>query len=169
MDKELILFDFSKPEAAASWGPIDDRVMGGVSSSTFLYEDLSGALFTGEVSMDHGGGFASVRSGHLDLDLCDFQGLAISFLGDGNSYKLSVVTEPRFDSVVYRAVFKTEPGNWEEVKIPFQQFIPTFRGKTVKEAPTLDPASIVSVGLLISQGQEGPFSLKVSSIKAYHQ
>ena len=104
MDEELILFDFSNPEAAASWGSIDDQVMGGDSSSTILYEDASGALFTGEVSLEHGGGFASVRSGHLELDLSDFKGLAISFMGDGNSYKLSVVTEPRFDSVVYRAV-----------------------------------------------------------------
>ena len=71
MDKQLTLFDFSSPQAAASWGPIDDRVMGGISNSTFLYKDSSGALFSGEVSMEHGGGFASVRSGHLDLELTE--------------------------------------------------------------------------------------------------
>ena len=167
MDRELILFDFTKPETAASWGPIDDRVMGGVSTSTFLYEDSAGALFAGEVSMDHGGGFASVRSGHLDLDLTGFEGLAISFMGDGNSYKLSIVTEPRYDSVVYRAVFNTRAGVWAEARIPFEKFVPTFRGHTVSAAPDLEPANIVAVGLLISQRQEGMFRLKVSTIKAY--
>ena len=167
MNKELILFDFSSPKAAASWSPIDDRIMGGVSSSTFLYEDASGAIFSGEVSLEHGGGFASVRSGHLDLDLSDFQGLAILFMGDGNSYKLSLTTKPRFDSVVYRAVFKTVSGNWKELRIPFQQFVPTFRGEAVAGAPDLDPSGIVTLGLLISQLQKGPFRLKVSSIKAY--
>ncbi|MDF1526326.1 MAG: CIA30 family protein [bacterium] len=169
MDKLLTLFDFSSPEAAASWGSIDDRVMGGVSNSAFLYEDSSGALFTGEVSMEHGGGFASVRSGHLDFDLSDYQGLAISFMGDGNSYKLSVTTEPRFDSVIYRAIFNTKPGVWEELKIPFGRFVPTFRGEIVPGAPELDPSPIVALGLLISQRQKGPFRLKVSFIKAYRQ
>lgn len=167
MDKQLTLFDFSSPEATASWGPIDDRVMGGISSSSFLYEDPSGALFSGDVSMEHGGGFASVRSGHLDLDLSDYQGLAILIMGDGHSYKLSLTTEPRFDSVIYRAVFDTKPGTWEELKIPFHQFVPTFRGEIVPEAPELDPSCIVALGLLISQRQKGPFRLKVSFIKAY--
>ena len=167
MGKLIMLFDFSSPEVAASWGPIDDRVMGGVSSSSFLYEDPSGALFTGEVSMEHGGGFASVRSGRLDLDLSGYQGLAITYMGDGKSYKLSVTTEPRFDSVIYRAVFDTRPGTWEEQKIPFNQFIPTFRGEIVPEAPELDPSHIVALGLLISQRQKGPFQIKVSFIKAY--
>ena len=167
MDKLLTLFDFGSAAAAARWGPIDDRVMGGVSNSTFLYEDSSGALFTGEVSMEHGGGFASVRSGHLDLDLSGYQGLIIIFMGDGKSYKLSVTTEPRFDSVVYRTVFNTRPGIWEELKIPFNRFVPTFRGEVVSQAPELDPSRIVALGLLISQRQKGPFLLKVSSIKAY--
>ncbi len=169
MDKQLTLFDFSSPKAAASWGSIDDRVMGGVSKSTFVYEDSSGALFSGEVSMEHGGGFASVHSGHLDLDLSDFHGLAIFFMGDGNSYKLSVTTEPRFDSVVYRAVFSTEQGSWKELKIPFNRFVPTFRGEVVPGAPILDPSCIVTLGLLISQHQKGSFRLKVSFIKAYCQ
>lgn len=167
MSKLITLFDFSSPETAASWGPIDDRVMGGVSSSSFIYEDSSGALFTGEVSMEHGGGFASVRSGHLDLDLSDYQGLAMACMGDGKSYKLSVTTEPRYGSVIYRAVFDTRPGTWEELKIPFNRFIPTFRGQIVPEAPELDPSNIVALGLLISQRQKGPFRLKVSFIKAY--
>ena len=167
MDKQLTFFDFSSPKAAASWGPIDDRVMGGVSNSTFLYKDSSGALFAGEVSMEHGGGFASVRSGHLDLELSDYQGLAITCMGDGKSYKLSVTTEPRFDSVIYRTVFDTKPGIWEELKIPFGRFIPTFHGEIVSEAPELDPSHIVALGLLISQRQKGSFRLKVSSIKTY--
>lgn len=167
MDKEITLFDFSVPEAAASWGPTDDRIMGGISNCTFLHEDSAGALFSGEVSIQHGGGFASVRSGHLDLDLSDYTGLVLYFMGDGKSYKLSVVTEPRFDSVVYRAAFGTEPGRWEEARIPFEQFIPTFRGQVVSAAPRLNPLKIISVGLLISQRQEGIFRLKVSSIKAY--
>ena len=167
MGRLITLFDFSSPGTAASWGPIGDRVMGGISDSSFIYEDTSGALFTGEVSMQHGGGFSSVRSGHLDLDLSGYQGLAITFMGDGKSYKLSVTTEPRFDSVIYRAVFDTRAGTWEELKIPFNQFIPTFRGEIVPEAPELDPSNIVALGLLISQRQKGPFQLKVSFIKAY--
>ena len=57
---ELVLFDFSQPDELP-WLPIDDAVMGGVSHSEMRIED-GRAVFAGVVSLDFGGGFASVRS-----------------------------------------------------------------------------------------------------------
>ena len=44
------------------WHPIDDVVMGGVSQSALQPYSRSVACFGGVVSLEHGGGFASVRT-----------------------------------------------------------------------------------------------------------
>ncbi len=55
-----IVFDFRQTiDLSQTWGAVDDVVMGGVSESG-LMKTIEGALFTGNVSTDNSGGFASV-------------------------------------------------------------------------------------------------------------
>ena len=162
----MILFDFSNPDVAEMFHPIGDRVMGGVSTGALIFEEKC-AVFTGEVSFENHGGFASVRSASGAWDLGPFQGIELEVLGDDRVYKLSLTTEPRYDSVVYRARFTPGPDGWTTVRIPFGDFLPTFRGETVPDAPPLDPSAITSFGFLISDRQEGRFQLKIRTMKAY--
>jgi hypothetical protein len=164
---EILIFDFRQTPWVESWGPIDDRVMGGISQSRFITSGSESAVFSGSVSFEHHGGFASVRSEPGNYDLSDFYGIVLRVKGDGKTYKLSLTTEPRYDSVVYRARFATESGRWTETMIPFEEFSPTFRGNVVSEAPDLDPSSITTFGFLISDRQEGAFRLEIQWIKAY--
>ena len=69
--------------------------------------------------------------------------------------------------ILYRAVFDTTPGEWQVVDIPFGRFIPTFRGRIVRDAPALDLSRVTSFGLMISDNQAGPFTLEVQWIDAY--
>ena len=162
----MLLFDFSNPDTASLFHPIGDRVMGGISAGALVFEE-SCAVFAGEVSFENQGGFASVRSGIGSWDLSAFKGVDVDVLGDGKTYKLSLTTDPRYESVVYRARFETTAGRWTTVRIPFTDFSPTFRGETVPGAPPLDPSRINTLGFLISDRQEGPFRLAIKSIKAY--
>ena len=50
--------------------------------------------------------------------------------------------------------------------MPFKGFVPTFRGRVLTDVPPLNPAGVVSVGLLISDKQEGPFKLELAWIRA---
>ena len=76
------------PRRIAAWTPLNDTVMGGVSSSRVIEHD--GVLrFTGEVSLEHNGGFASMQT-DVDLDLHDATGLTLRVRGDGQRYKLGV-------------------------------------------------------------------------------
>jgi hypothetical protein len=74
-------------------------------------------------------------------------------------------TDDAFDGVQYQARFASQSGEWQDIRLPINEFQPTFRGCTV-QAPTLDPARIRIFGLLISDRQAGPFRLMVESIKA---
>jgi len=163
----LLLIDFRTPESLESWGSIDDQVMGGVSRSGFTQSGSGAAVFSGNVSFEHHGGFASVRSIPGTYDLSIYSGLEIHVSGDGKSYKLSLTTDPRFESITYRARFETQSEKWKTIRIPFDKFQPTFRGQIVPDAPPLDPGSIRTFGLLISDRQKGEFRLEVKWIKAY--
>jgi monofunctional biosynthetic peptidoglycan transglycosylase len=160
------VFDFSDERAAAEWFAIGDQVMGGVSSGGLRHEGQWG-VFEGEVSLENGGGFFSVRSQPQRRDLSEFAGLAARVRGDGQRYKLRLKTDDRFDGIVYQALIEPPAGKWTTLEVPFTDFGAVFRGRPVPDAPPLDPARVQAVGLLISDGQAGPFRLEIAWLEAY--
>jgi monofunctional biosynthetic peptidoglycan transglycosylase len=169
MAEEKILYDFSDPQATAGWRAIHDVVMGGISSGGMEITEDGSMLFEGVVSLENNGGFASIRSESRKWDLGAYDGIVIRFRGDGKSYKLNLKTDSAFDGIMYRVSFDTKEGEWQELRFPFTEFMATFRGRAVPEAPPLDPARIASVGFLISDKQEGPFRLELGWIGAYQE
>jgi monofunctional biosynthetic peptidoglycan transglycosylase len=162
---ERTLFDFRNAATMGAWQVVNDEVMGGVSAGRF--RPAGGvAVFEGEVSLENNGGFASVRSLPARHDLAGCDALVIRVRGDGRRYKFTARMDPGFDGAVYQAGFTTRAGEWEEHRLPLKQFVPTFRGRVLPGEPPLDPAGVVSVGVLISDKQEGPFRLEIAWIKA---
>ena len=162
----MMLFNLTDPLVIGQFHSIGDVVMGGVSTGSLNYEGGC-AVFSGEISFKNQGGFASIRSETGSWDLSAFQGIELDVHGDGKTYKMSLTTDPRYDSVVYRARFNPPRDRWSTVSLAFQEFLPTFRGDSVPEAPDLDPSRINTFGFLISDRQEGKFQLMIKSIKAY--
>lgn len=159
------LFDFSNATNAPAWQVVNDGVMGGMSTSSFSLTNSLG-VFRGEVSLENNGGFASVRSSPARHNLAGLDAFVVLARGDGKRYKFTVRTGTGFDTPIYQCVFTTKRGEWEEHRLPFKDFVPTFRGRVLTSEPALDPAGIVSVGFLISDKQEGPFKLELAWIKA---
>lgn len=167
MAEEKTLYDFSDARAAAGWMTINDVVMGGVSSAAVETTDDGTLLFAGEVSLENNGGFASARSRPESWDLGAYSGVTMHFRGDGRRYKLNLKTDASFDGILYRVPFETREGERQTLRFAFSQFVATSRGRAVPEAPPLDPARIVSIGLLISDKQAGPFRLEIARLAAY--
>jgi NADH dehydrogenase [ubiquinone] 1 alpha subcomplex assembly factor 1 len=163
----MIIFDFNTEAECKSWSPINDVVMGGVSRSRFDFVGESIAEFSGTVSLENSGGFASIRSAPSSYDLRTYTGLLLRVRGDGKQYKINLKTEAALDGVQYQVVFNTEAGTWTEIRIPFSRFVPMVRGVQAYDSPPLDTASICSCGLLISDKQAGPFRVDVDWIGAY--
>jgi monofunctional biosynthetic peptidoglycan transglycosylase len=163
---DLVVFDFSDPQQTALWLPINDVVMGGVSLGTMMQHTATSALFSGIVSLEHGGGFASVRTLAAEYNLGGFAGLTVVARGDGKRYKLNLTTYGSADDVLFQARFGTMPDQWIAVTIPFQDFVPTFRGRPLPDHSPLNTNRIQTFGLMISEGQAGEFELEVGSIAA---
>jgi NADH dehydrogenase [ubiquinone] 1 alpha subcomplex assembly factor 1 len=160
-----VLFDFTQPDTRP-WPPIDDTVMGGVSQSEMRIEN-GRAVFAGVVSLDFGGGFASVRSNPGALDLSAFTGIEALLRGDGRRYKLVLKSDAGFDWVNWQAPFQTHCDERQMVRIPFQDLVPVYRGSRVSNAPPFDGRHIATFGFLISDKQAGPFRLEIERIVAY--
>lgn len=174
------LFDFAKADldVQAIWGALDDVVMGGVSESGMRKAD-SVALFTGNVSTANSGGFASVRTRNFEppFDLSGWDGIRLRVKGDGNRYKFILRNSSGWDSVAYYYSFDTVANEWLTVDVPFSQFIPTFRARTVDDAPPLNPAQICSLQFMLSKFEHdsglnphfspGEFQLAIAQITAY--
>jgi len=159
------LLDFDDGAELELWRPVDDVVMGGVSSSRFTASGAGIARFAGTVSLDRGGGFASVRTSLRDWDATGAGAFLLRVRGDGKTYKFTLRTGDSFDGVQYQARFTPAAGEWTEVRLPVTAFVPTFRGRTVPGAPTLDPARVRALGFMISDQQAGPFELLVDNIR----
>lgn len=163
MSRELFLFE--SIASVADWSAIDDVVMGGVSRSRLRHDAAGYAVFEGIVSLEHNGGFASVRSRPLDLGAPEAVTYLLEVQGDGKRYKLNLRTDDAFDGVNYQAAFEAPTGMWTWVRLPLSAFIPTFRGRSVPGAPRLDPARVRQIGLMIADRQAGAFTLAIRSIR----
>lgn len=162
---ERVLFDSSNRASASVWQIVNDGVMGGLSTSNFSVTN-GVAVFRGKVSLENYGGFASVRSSPAPQNLAELDAFVVRVRGDGRRYKFTVRTDAGFDTPIYQCAFTAKNGEWQEYRLPFKDFVPTFRGRVLTNEPPLDPAKVVSMGFLISDQQEGPFKLEVAWIKA---
>ncbi len=161
------LYDFTHQQTSGVWMIVNDGVIGGISESR-LSLNLQGFLvFEGRVSLDYGGGFASVRSILNRLDADPYDGILIRFKGDGKRYQLRLRQEDRMDGVAYSRHFETKTGEWEEVFLPFHSFQASYRGRGLPDYPKLDTSRISQLGLMISDKQEGNFRLEVQRIALY--
>ena len=151
-----------------NWYSVDDSVMGGVSAGTsqLTKDEL---LFLGEVSLENNGGFSSIRTSPLETNLQGHHGLKLLVMGDGKTYQFRIRTDANRDGVNYSHPFETQENEWIEVELPFSDFVPGYRGRIMSDYGLLNPSEIKTLGILISDKQEGPYKLRVKKISAYQK
>jgi ribosomal protein L19 len=159
----MTIIDFSRGDV--TWPHINDGVMGGISSGGMSAAE-GYATFQGTVSFENNGGFSSVRSQAVVHDLSAFEGLVLRVRGDGKRYGFRLKTDASFDGVSYQFQIQPPAGQWTEISAPFIDFIPVYRGRLVRNHPSLDPSRITTFGLIISR-QDGPFRIDIESVRAY--
>lgn len=162
----LVITDFTNASPDLGWRVVNDNVMGGRSDGGFRITD--GELyFTGRTNT-RGGGFSSIRSARHNVDLSLYAGIRVRVLGDGRRYTWRLTSDARYygRELAYWADFDTVAGELRDVSIPFERFVPRFRGSVLK-GPALDLSKIEGMGLMIYDNLDGPFSLKLQTIEAY--
>lgn len=159
------LLDFEGAKADEEWQTVNDSVMGGVSDGKFEITDAKTMKFHGTLSLENNGGFASVRTRGKMLGLEKGDVLVARVKGDGREYSLNLyLARPQF-AYSYRAPLKTKKGEWIEVKIPLEETVATFFGRTMKEAGPVNPREVNAIGFLLGDKKPGPFEMEIQWIK----
>lgn len=157
-----VIARFDRAEVSR-WSAFDDVIMGGVSASRMSSGSDSSGVFAGEVSLENDGGFASVRSSPRDWPFADARGIALRVRGDGHAYKVNARTDEGFAGGSWQGAFQTRRDEWMTVRLAFADFVPRLRGRTIDAGP-LPQADVRTLGLLITDKQQGPFRLEVEWI-----
>lgn len=162
----LLLTDFTVNTADLGWYVVNDNVMGGRSKGDF--EIAPGELiFSGRTNTD-GGGFSSIRTQAVEVDLSRRDGIRLRVKGDGRRYTWRLTTDARWRGrqIAYWADFATRDDVWQTVSIPFSNFVPRMRGYRL-DGPPLDLRNITGMGLMIYDKEDGPFELRLALVGAY--
>lgn len=160
------LYDFAAATSTVGWSVVNDTVMGGVSTGQLAITD--GVLvFTGELSLDNNGGFASVRSPLIDpqqaADWADRIGPRIQAEGDGRTWTVEVRTDA-FDGG-WISTLTTTADSPTDVTLPWASFEPVTRFLDPRDADgPLDPSRVASIAFYLVDGVEAPFRLGIRSI-----
>ena len=80
--------------------------------------------------------------------------------------KLSAQLFPLFPKETRKIRLEIYKNNtWQEIELPFASFWPNWRGRKLN-APPISSSDITALGIMIYDGQNGPFRLEVDWIKA---
>lgn len=150
------------------WDSLGDQVMGGQSDGALVHSAEGVGLFQGTVRLDNGGGFASVKADLPEpVDASQWTGIELLAKGDGKTYKIGLRNSTNRRTIVYQHAFTPGTEEWSRIRLPFSEFIPTWRGKTLTDEVALNLSHLASVSLFVSGRQVGEFQLKMQDWALY--
>lgn len=157
--------DFGKADMAQQWRAVNDGVMGGLSSGGPSFED-NHMVFEGVINTN-GGGFSSLRSAVEHGALADASGIMLRIKSDGRGYKVTFRTDRAYRSrlISFQAPLPATPrGEWADVTVPLDALSGSIFGRPVTGA-VFDRTRVREMGIILADGQDGPFRLEVDWIK----
>ena len=166
-NEDNILLNASIMQTEDKWRIVNDGVMGGLSSSKVFVDGDSKIIFSGNVSLELYGGFASLRSTVKDYNFEKFSGIEIKIKGDGKRYSISMKETTYFNGYFYTSSFETKKDEWIVVQIPFNQLKLHYFGKETNSSKKIPLASIKEISLLIGDKQAGEFKAEIDYIMLY--
>ncbi len=158
----LLLFDFSSSSNWSVWEIENDVVMGGKSSSQLSRSDEGNAVFTGYVSLENNGGFASMQYHFTPKDISGHEKAVIRLKGDGKEYQFRIKARLN-ENASYIHTFKTS-GEWQTIEIPLNKMEPTYRGNKLNQ-PNFNANKIQEIRFLIGNKKAENFRLEIDKIE----
>ncbi|MEX0982047.1 MAG: CIA30 family protein [Bacteroidales bacterium] len=155
------IYDFSADSDMGDWYIVDDVVMGGRSDGQMKLSDEGNAIFEGRVSLENNGGFSSVRYRPDKISSERYAAFMVRLKGDTRNYQFRVRSRlNEYQSYVYE--FETN-GDWQIIRIPFNEMYPSFRGMRLK-LPNYPGKQLQECSFLISNKKNENFRLEIDKI-----
>ncbi len=158
------LADFESDDANRRWLVVNDDVMGGQSLGRLSF-DGGTMVFEGEINTD-GGGFSSLRLPLEPATLVDHDRIVFRARPDERAYMVTFDDDlpSRDRRVSHRAPIEFEAGGtWQTVSVSFDDLFPAVFGRPIDDLPFRKDLA-TRMGLMISDGVDGPFRLEIDWI-----
>ncbi len=162
MFTSITVIDFNKNSELKDWYLLNDTVMGGRSSSEFKINDEGHAQFSGYVTTENNGGFASVRYDCAIKNVKEYEHITLRLKGDGKKYQLRF-KEDRNQEYSHVYDFKTS-GEWETIVIPIHEMSSYYRGRNL-DIPNFSANTVRELSILIGNKKNENFHLEIDEIK----
>jgi NADH dehydrogenase [ubiquinone] 1 alpha subcomplex assembly factor 1 len=160
--KSLLLFNFGSSSDWSVWEIENDVVMGGISTSQLSRSEEGNAVFTGKVSLENNGGFASMQYHFSPKNITGYTKAVIRLKGDGKDYQFRIKADLK-ERADYIYTFKTT-GEWQNIEIPLNQMEPSYRGDKLRQ-PNFNADQIQEIRFLIGNGRTEKFKLEIDKIE----
>ena len=151
------------------WVIVNDGVMGGRSNGAVAFADAA-MQFTGDV-VTAGGGFTSVRLPLAGEELTGSESLVLRVRADERSYGLTLADSAQAGrrAISHGAGLTTDgptdADGWQTTELSYEELQPSVFGQSL-DAPPFEPDLAIEIGIIISDGIDGPFALEVDWIDA---
>ncbi len=166
---ERVLWSAPAPTATSVWVGLHDQVMGGRSEGSVQpqagsHSTPAHVLFSGQISRDNGGGFASYRMRlSAPVVIGAARSVVLNSRGDSGPFKLCLHRQNDWDGVQWQADLAT-PENWTTQVLPLSAFVARRRGREVTERPLSPEDTLFQIGLMTTRPEPGPVWLAVARI-----
>ena len=157
----MTLYQFSTETGTDGWEIQNDSVMGGVSQSTLAVSEDGKAVFSGAISLENNGGFASFQREFPVTDVSPYGTLRLRLKGDGKRYQVRVESEPGAPHG-YAFEFPTS-GEWQVIEIPFEQMYAIHHGDRL-DLPNYAGDTLAHIQIIAGDGRAETFRLEVDRI-----
>jgi hypothetical protein len=161
----IVIDSFEDLVEDSAWGVVNDGVMGGLSKGNITINNQN-LTFAGNINTN-GGGFSSIRRPLTSNILTTGTRITVKAISDGRTYRLTV--REQGSNTSHQAVLPFINSNeLQEVSLLLNDLVPTRFGRNI-QVRSLTPSKAREIGIILSDGINGPFSLELESIKVCKQ
>ncbi|CAH6719175.1 putative complex I intermediate-associated protein 30, mitochondrial [[Candida] jaroonii] len=176
------ILDFKSPETLKNIITRSDKEIGGYSSTKFIHDPIEKCgKFIGELNLDlpkdnpdvTRSGYAMFRTKDQPQSLFNtsfwdwsrFSSLVMRVKGDRRKYLINLqANTPMITDLYQHRLFLNDPGNWETVVIPLDDFVVTNWG-VIQDQSELNKSEIKTFGVGLLDKTYGPFELAIDWVK----
>ncbi|MGB0347251.1 MAG: CIA30 family protein [Balneolaceae bacterium] len=163
----VLNIDFGAEKDGRNWRIINDGVMGGISIGQAGLDENS-LLFVGQLSFENNGGFASLRSNRMNLDLSDAEFIEIKYRLDGIKFSFMFEQYSRFWQPYYSYPLQITEGEWVTKIIPVESLQETRMSEyTGRSFDKENARSFFRIGFISDDKKDERFELEIDYISIY--
>jgi len=163
-EKTSLIINFQNNDAQ-NWYVVNDVVMGGRSTGEISTSKKS-IRFTGMLSLENNGGFASIRSLYKNYNFSDYSKVKIKYKSKNKQFAFLLELSEQWYKPYYKFYLDNTLGKWQVIEIDLKAFEGYQIGKPTGNLLLQEQLSkILRLGFMTTEKQPGPFEFEVDYIE----